>query len=123
MSVDIYVAFWQNFKGRVPGFSVKTVDTTGAGDAFVGALLVSVAKDASIFDVLFFFPYSIYLFMPFPCVSVNWYLALALQNEGKLRETLTFANACGAICTTQKGAIPALPSNSDALALIKSKAN
>ncbi|CAK7340038.1 unnamed protein product [Dovyalis caffra] len=86
--------FTKSFKGKVPGFSVKTVDTTGAGDAFVGSLLVSVAKDTSIFD-----------------------------DEKKLREALTFANACGAICTTQKGAIPALPSSSDALALVKSKAN
>ncbi|KAL9344978.1 hypothetical protein Peur_062653 [Populus x canadensis] len=84
----------KSFKGRVPGFSVKVVDTTGAGDAFVGSLLLSVAKDTSIFD-----------------------------NEEKLREALSFANACGAICTTQKGAIPALPSGSDALALMKSKAN
>lgn len=33
------------------GFSVQTVDTTGAGDAFVGALLVSIAQDPSIFQV------------------------------------------------------------------------
>lgn len=41
----------QSFKGRVEGFSVKTVDTTGAGDAFVGALLLQFAKDPSIFQV------------------------------------------------------------------------
>lgn len=45
----------QNFKGRVSGFSVKTVDTTGAGDAFVGSLLYSMAKDFSIFTVNFLF--------------------------------------------------------------------
>ncbi|KAJ8759656.1 hypothetical protein K2173_009740 [Erythroxylum novogranatense] len=84
--------FTKSFKGKVGGYSVKTVDTTGAGDAFVGALLFSIAKDTS-----------------------------TLDNEGKLKEALAFANACGAICTTQKGAIPALPANSDALALIKSK--
>ncbi|XP_034675591.1 probable fructokinase-5 [Vitis riparia] len=86
--------FTKGFKGRVEGFSVQTVDTTGAGDAFVGALLVSIAQDPSIF-----------------------------QDEGKLKEALKYANACGAICTTQKGAIPALPTNSDALDLVnKSKA-
>ncbi|KAE9619126.1 putative fructokinase [Lupinus albus] len=77
--------FSKNFKGRVTGFSVKVVDTTGAGDSFVGAILTAVAKDPSIFD-----------------------------NEPKLREALMFANACGAICTTKKGAIPALPTPTQA---------
>ncbi|KAJ0972199.1 hypothetical protein J5N97_020158 [Dioscorea zingiberensis] len=72
--------FIKDFKGRVPGFQVKTIDTTGAGDAFVGSLLVSLAKDSSLY-----------------------------KNEEKLKEALRFANACGAICTTSKGAIPALP--------------
>jgi len=43
----------QNFKGRVSGFSVKPIDTTGAGDSFVGALLRDVARDPSIFEVCF----------------------------------------------------------------------
>ncbi|KAJ3681420.1 hypothetical protein LUZ60_015909 [Juncus effusus] len=83
--------FTKDFKGRVSGFSVKTIDTTGAGDAFVGSLLVSIAKDTSIFE-----------------------------NEDKLREALKFSNACGAICTTQKGAIPALPTTEVAQQLINS---
>nr|WMI31298.1 FRK2 [Dioscorea oppositifolia] len=81
--------FTKDFKGKVSGFAVKTIDTTGAGDAFVGALLVSLAKDSSLF-----------------------------QNEEKLREVLKFANSCGAICTTQKGAIPALPTPSMAQELV-----
>lgn len=40
------------------------------------------------------------------------------QDEGKLKETLALANACGALCTTQKGAIPALPTPSEAQALM-----
>ncbi|XWS21978.1 hypothetical protein CRYUN_Cryun30bG0104200 [Craigia yunnanensis] len=85
--------FTKHFKGKVNGFSVKTVDTTGAGDAFVGAILVSMAKQTNIF-----------------------------HDEKKLREALLFANACGAICVTKKGAIPALPTSSDVLELIKSNA-
>ncbi|KAK4708760.1 hypothetical protein R3W88_029685 [Solanum pinnatisectum] len=81
--------FTKSFKGKVSGFPVKTVDTTGAGDAFVGSLLVSIAKDPSIF-----------------------------QDEEKLKKALKFANACGAISTTQKGAIPALPSTADAQGLM-----
>ncbi|EOY17095.1 PfkB-like carbohydrate kinase family protein [Theobroma cacao] len=84
--------FTKHFKGKVDGFSVKTVDTTGAGDAFVGSILVSLAMDTKFF-----------------------------HDEGRLREALLFANACGAICVTRKGAIPALPTRSDALGLIKSK--
>jgi fructokinase len=83
--------FTKDFKGSVSGFSVKTIDTTGAGDAFVGSLLVSIAKDNSIFE-----------------------------NEEKLRQALKFSNACGAICTTQKGAIPALPTPAVAEELIAS---
>ena len=51
----------QSFKGKVSGFSVKTVDTTGAGDAFVGALLVSIAKDTNIFRVIILYPLTLTL--------------------------------------------------------------
>ncbi|KAJ8447916.1 hypothetical protein Cgig2_012051 [Carnegiea gigantea] len=84
--------FTKNFKGSIKGFSVKTVDTTGAGDAFVGCFLFCLAKDPSI-----------------------------LKDENKLKEALTLANACGAISTTQKGAIPALPTHSQALELVNKK--
>ncbi|XP_058089968.1 fructokinase-2-like isoform X2 [Magnolia sinica] len=85
--------FTKEFKGKVDGFSVETVDTTGAGDAFVGSLLVSLARNDSLY-----------------------------KDEAKLREALKLANACGAISTTQKGAIPALPNTSMAQELIaKSK--
>ncbi|KAI3847191.1 hypothetical protein MKX03_033298 [Papaver bracteatum] len=81
--------FTKNFSGAVKGFSVNAVDTTGAGDAFVGSFLCCAAKDSSI-----------------------------LEDESKLREALTLANACGAICTTRKGAIPGLPDNVAAQKLI-----
>ncbi|TYG91862.1 hypothetical protein ES288_A12G296500v1 [Gossypium darwinii] len=68
------------FKGRVPGIKVKAVDTTGAGDAFVGGLLSSLASYLNLF-----------------------------QDEKGLREALAFANACGALTVTGRGAIPALP--------------
>lgn len=85
--------FNKKFKGRIPGFSVKTIDTTGAGDSFVGSFLVSVGKDPNLFN-----------------------------DEEKLKEALKFSNACGALCTTQKGAIPALPTPAAAQELIKSHA-
>ncbi|MBA0768355.1 hypothetical protein Gotri_017158 [Gossypium trilobum] len=81
--------YTKNFRGAVDAFHVNTVDTTGAGDSFVGALLCKIVENPTI-----------------------------LEDEAKLREVLKFANACGAITTTKKGAIPALPTEADALALI-----
>ncbi|KAI3965163.1 hypothetical protein MKX01_027654 [Papaver californicum] len=80
----------KHFHGTVEAFKVKPVDTTGAGDAFVGALLCQIAEDESIFE-----------------------------NEASLKEAIKFANACGAITTTKKGAIPALPNEEEVLQLIR----
>jgi hypothetical protein len=41
-----------------------------------------------------------------------------LQNEDRLREALKFANACGAITVTERGAIPALPDLDSVLSFI-----
>ncbi|WOL03664.1 fructokinase-1 [Canna indica] len=76
--------YTKTFHGAVESFPVKQVDTTGAGDAFVGALLRGIVEHLS-----------------------------SLEDEKKLREVLRFANACGAITTTKKGAIPALPTASE----------
>ncbi|KAG4397938.1 hypothetical protein GLYMA_10G240800v4 [Glycine max] len=72
--------YTKEFKGRVAGVEVKPVDTTGAGDAFVSGIIYSLASDQSLF-----------------------------QNEEHLRKALYFANVCGAITVTERGAIPALP--------------
>ncbi|PWA45673.1 fructokinase-2 [Artemisia annua] len=73
--------YTKDFHGTVGAFPVKAVDTTGAGDSFVGALLTKIVDDQSV-----------------------------LQDEAKLKEVLRYSCACGAITTTKKGAIPALPS-------------
>ena len=62
-----------------PGFPVEAVDTTGAGDSFVAALLSGLLDYGAEFD-------------------------------RHLPEIARFANATGALTTTRKGAIPALPS-------------
>ncbi len=65
-------------KHHVPGFSVRTMDTTGAGDGFVAGLLVGILE--------------------------HWgdYLT-------PMESIVRFANAVGALATTQLGAIPSLP--------------
>ncbi|KAK6145792.1 hypothetical protein DH2020_019661 [Rehmannia glutinosa] len=73
--------YTKKFRGAVDAYNVKAVDTTGAGDSFVGALLHKI-------------------------------------DEARLKEVLKYACACGAITTTQKGAIPALPNHSQVLTLL-----
>jgi fructokinase len=76
--------FTPTYQGRVSGFPVKPVDTTGAGDGFVAGLLRG----------LLIYPD-------------------ALADENALRTVCRFANAVGALTTTQRGAIPALPTLPD----------
>lgn len=40
------------------------------------------------------------------------------QDEKKLRDALMFANTCGAITVTERGAIPALPTRDAVLQLL-----
>lgn len=74
----------------VPTYAVDTIDTTGAGDAFVGALLwqLSCLEDLH---------------------------AIADFSAAKWCEILRFSNAAGSLTTTRKGAIPALPDKQEIL--------
>ncbi|MBI5667154.1 MAG: hypothetical protein HZC41_04030 [Chloroflexi bacterium] len=72
------VAYTRSRSFEASGFSVRTLDTTGAGDGFVAGLLVGILEYG------------------------DGYAA-------HLDRILRFANAVGALTTTQYGAIPALP--------------
>lgn len=76
--------------GFVPGFKVKAIDATGAGDAFVAGFLVQLAESPSLLD-----------------------------SEEQLRKAVALANACGAITTTKRGAIPSLPTLEAAMLLME----
>lgn len=43
------------------------------------------------------------------------YIYFLWQDEKRLRKALYFANVCGAITVTERGAIPALPTKEDVL--------
>ena len=83
------VYFTRDFGGIVVGFGVAAVDATGAGDGFVAGLLQGLVADRAI-----------------------------VADEARLRELCRFANAVGAITTTERGAIPALPTRERVLAFL-----
>ncbi|MDO8587395.1 MAG: PfkB family carbohydrate kinase [Armatimonadota bacterium] len=85
----------RSVSGRVPGFKVDVVDTTGAGDAFAAAALVEI-------------------------LLRGWRLSDLSQLPGEdLKDICRFANAVAALTTTKKGAIEALPTRADAHRLIE----
>lgn len=83
--------FTQDFWGTVPGFQVDPVDTTGAGDGFVAGLLKGLLENPDCWN-----------------------------DEDRLINICRFANAVGAITTTERGAIPALPTLSQVEAFLSS---
>lgn len=88
-------AFYKTAKssGLFETYKVKTIDTTGAGDAFFGAIL-SQFKGKTINQIKDF-------------------------SEAEWKRIMNFANAAGSLTTTRQGAIPALPSLNEIENLIK----
>ncbi|MDC0610581.1 aminoimidazole riboside kinase [Vibrio sp.] len=68
---------------------VSPIDTTGAGDAFVGGVLARLSQDN------------------------DW------KNDSTIREAVLWGNTCGGLATTKKGAMTALPSRSELIELLK----
>jgi fructokinase len=73
---------------HVPGFPVEAVDTTGAGDGFVGGFLYQLVKSQ---------------------IGSADAFQQQLQHIEAIKPMLYFANGVGAVVTTQRGAIPAMP--------------
>ncbi|MEZ8143838.1 aminoimidazole riboside kinase [Enterovibrio sp. FF113] len=73
-----------NQQTLITGKAVKPIDTTGAGDAFVGGLLANLSKERISETSL-------------------------LTSPEAAKKAVIWANACGALATTQKGAMTALP--------------
>lgn len=68
----------------VPTYDVKTVDTNGAGDAFLGAVHY--------------------------CLRGKTLAEIRQLSQNELEDLVLFANAAGSLTTTRGGAIPAMPS-------------
>ncbi len=83
-------AYYKGMRVECAGFSVETIETTGAGDTFGGSSLNYILEHD--FNRL---------------------------TEEQLKEMLTFANASAAIVTTRKGAIKAMPTREEVNRLIE----
>ena len=90
MGKDGSRAYYKGMRVERPGFSVKAIETTGAGDTFCGSSLDYLVDHD--FENL---------------------------TEEQLGEMLTFANAAAALVTTKKGAIKAMPVKEEILELIQ----
>ena len=73
----------------IPSFPVTAVDTTGAGDGFMAGILAGLLNDPA-----------------------------AVSDPGRLAAICRFANAVGALTTTVRGAIPALPTRAEVEAFL-----
>jgi fructokinase len=85
--------FTADFQNTVPGFDLPPIDTTGAGDGFVAGLLKGLLEQPQ-----------------------------ADRDQAQLDAICRYANAVGALTTTRRGAIPALPTSSEVDAFLKSAA-
>ncbi|WP_392565628.1 aminoimidazole riboside kinase [Utexia brackfieldae] len=72
---------WRNKQYQYPAYKVQSIDTTGAGDAFVAGLLCTIGING----------------LPDELIAVDTMISVA--------------SACGALATTQKGALTAFPDN------------
>jgi fructokinase len=89
--------FHPDAEGEMPVFAVPAVDTTAAGDAFVGGLLhrLSALEGGERLDDL-------------------------VGELPRLHATLRFAAACGALTVTRQGSFTAMPSESEVLQFMES---
>ena len=69
--------------GLLPTYDVKTVDTNGAGDSFLGAVLYRLREKTL--------------------------EGIQSLSESEMNDIISFANAAGSLATTKGGAIPAMP--------------
>ena len=81
----------KNGSGYVGGFASDVVDSTGAGDAFCGAVLYQISQSKKEITDL---------------------------SRGDLESIVKYANAAGALCVRKTGTIPAMPDKEQIEALI-----
>ncbi len=89
--------FHPDADGELPGYAVNVVDSTAAGDAFVGGLLCCLAE----------------------LEPGSERLDRLVTHLPRLHAMLRFAAACGALTVTRKGSFSAMPSGDEVLAFME----
>lgn len=88
--------YTRGLRGELAAFTVKAIDTTAAGDAFIGGLLSQLQRhniDARNFDGL-------------------------LATPSALEQSLRYALACGALAVTRQGAFASMPTHAETISLL-----
>ncbi|HEY3342445.1 MAG TPA: PfkB family carbohydrate kinase, partial [Anaerolineae bacterium] len=78
-----------DYRIELPGYPVDVVETTGAGDGFMAAMISKLLPERERLG------------------------SLSKIDQPTLYEALRFANAVGALTCTRRGAIPALPTRAE----------
>ena len=78
-----------DYRIELPGLEVDVIETTGAGDGFLGAIITALLPEREKTG------------------------SLATISEDKIRNALKMANAVGALTCKKAGAIPALPTRAE----------
>ena len=78
-----------DYRIELPGLEVDVIETTGAGDGFLGAIITALLPEREKTG------------------------SLATLSEDKVRNALKMANAVGALTCKKPGAIPALPTRAE----------
>lgn len=92
--------FTRTAQGVIQGYSVDAVDTTAAGDAFVGGMLARLAAEGVTRDDL----------------------DTLVADKARLDNLIRFAAACGAITATRKGSFTAIPNQAEVKAFMEKHA-
>jgi fructokinase len=87
-----------DYRIELPAFAVEAVETTGAGDGFMAAMIARLLPERERLG------------------------SLRRVDSAVVAEALRFANAVGALTCTKMGAIPALPRLKEALAFLAARA-
>ena len=92
--------FHPDAEGELPGYAVTVVDSTAAGDAFVGGLLCRLAELDATPDRI----------------------DRLVSQLPRLHAMLRFAAACGALTVTRQGSFAAMPSGAEVLDFMEKQA-